>query len=42
MTIASTGGTVTLGLYDTQSQLKEKASIIYVDNKEYTKNNNNI
>ena len=33
MTIASTGGTVTLGLYDTQSQLKEKASITYVDNK---------
>ena len=33
MTIASTGGTVTLGLYDTQSQLKEKASIAYVDNK---------
>lgn len=33
MTIASTGGTVTLGLYDTQSQLKEKADITYVDNK---------
>ena len=33
MTIASTGGTVTLGLYDTQSQLKTKADITYVDNK---------
>ena len=33
MTIASTGGTVTLGLYDSQSQLKTKADITYVDNK---------
>lgn len=29
----STGGTTTLGLYDTQSQLKLKADITYVDNK---------
>ena len=33
MTLVSNGGTVTLGLYDTQSQLEKKADIIYVDNK---------
>jgi len=33
MTSVSNGGTTTLGLYDTQSQLKEKADITYVDNK---------
>lgn len=31
MTSVSNGGTTTLGLYDTQSQLKEKADITYVD-----------
>ena len=33
MTLVSTGGTTTLGLYDTQSQLEKKADITYVDNK---------
>lgn len=33
MSSVSNGGTTTLGLYDTQSQLKEKADITYVDNK---------
>lgn len=33
MTSVSNGGTTTLGLYDTQSQLKLKADITYVDNK---------
>ena len=33
MTLVSNGGTTTLGLYDTQSQLEKKADITYVDNK---------
>ena len=33
MTLVSNGGTTTLGLYDTQSQLAQKADITYVDNK---------
>lgn len=33
MSSVSNGGTTTLGLYDTQSQLKLKADITYVDNK---------
>ena len=33
MTSVSNGGTTTLGLYDTQSQLAQKADITYVDNK---------
>lgn len=33
MTSVSNGGTTTLGLYDTQSQLNQKADITYVDNK---------
>ena len=33
MTLVSNGGTTTLGLYDTQSQLAKKADITYVDNK---------
>ena len=33
MTSVSNGGTTTLGLYDTQSQLEKKADITYVDNK---------
>ena len=33
MTLVSNGGTTTLGLYDTQSQLDQKADIIYVDDK---------
>ena len=33
MTSVSNSGTTTLGLYDTQSQLNQKADIAYVDNK---------
>ena len=33
MTLVSNGGTTTLGLYDTQSQIEKKADITYVDNK---------